>query len=89
GPKKLEAPNQLKILFVGRLEERKGINYLIQTVPAVVAKFPTAHYYIIGDDTTTGKGHTSVLAELKQFIASANCASNITFIDRVPLVELP
>jgi glycosyltransferase involved in cell wall biosynthesis len=89
GPRKIVDEGKIKILFVGRLEERKGINYLIQTVPEVVSKFPNAHYYIIGDDTTTGKGHTSVLSELKQFIANANCSANITFIPRVPLVDLP
>ena len=89
GPRKIVVEGQLKILFVGRLEERKGINYLIQTVPEVIKKFPNAHYYIIGDDTITGKGHTSVLTELKKFIAANNCAANITFIPRVPLTELP
>lgn len=89
GPRKIVDESKVKILFVGRLEERKGINYLIETVPQVVAKFPNAHYYVIGDDTLTGKGHTSILAELKKFIADSNCSANVTFIPRVPLVDLP
>jgi glycosyltransferase involved in cell wall biosynthesis len=89
GPCKIVAEGKLKILFVGRLEERKGINYLIETIPEVVKKYPNAHYYVIGDDTITGKGHTSVLNELKKFIQANNCHSNVTFMPRVPLVDLP
>ena len=89
GEKKLTASDKVKILFVGRLEERKGIRYLIQSVPAVVKAVPNAHFYIIGNDTNSGKGQKSHLDELKEFIAQANCSSNITFIDRIPLTDLP
>jgi hypothetical protein len=89
GPKALEADNQLKVLFVGRLEGRKGINYLVRAIPDVVQAVPEAHFYIIGDDTKTAAHQTSVLAELKRFIASARCQKNVTFIKRVPLEELP
>jgi glycogen(starch) synthase len=92
GERKLTAPDQMgqvKILFVGRLEERKGIRYLIQSVPAVVKAVPNAHFYIIGNDTNSGKGQKSHLDELKEFIAVSNCSSSITFIDRIPLNDLP
>jgi glycosyltransferase involved in cell wall biosynthesis len=95
GERKLNSENkdnqakQVKILFVGRLEERKGIRYLIQSVPAVLKAVPNAHFYIIGNDTNSGKGQKSHLDELKEFIAAANCGSNITFIDRIPLTDLP
>jgi glycosyltransferase involved in cell wall biosynthesis len=89
GPKAIPADDKLKVLFVGRLEERKGIKYLIQSIPEVVRRVPNAHFCIIGDDTNNGRGQKSVLAELKQYIADAKCSDNITFIARVPLVELP
>ncbi len=89
GKKAIAADDKLKVLFVGRLEERKGIKYLIQSIPEVVKRVPNAHFCIIGDDTNNGRGQKSVMAELKQFIADARCSEHITFIPRVPLVELP
>jgi glycosyltransferase involved in cell wall biosynthesis len=89
GPKSLIDPDRLKVLFVGRLEGRKGIRYLIESVPEVLKLVPEAHFYVIGDDTNTGKGQKSVLRELKQFIAKAGCSRSITFIPRVPLDSLP
>lgn len=89
GATKLPPDGKLKILFVGRLEERKGINYLVQAIPKIVAQFPDVHFFIIGDDTNTAPGQTSVLRELRQFIAASQCGDSITFIDRIPLVELP
>lgn len=86
----IEAPaDQLKVVFVGRLEERKGVKFLVHAIPDVVKAVPNAHFYIIGDDTNTAKGQTSALAELKQFIAETGCGQNITFIPRVLLTELP
>ncbi|CAM6003192.1 unnamed protein product [Sphagnum balticum] len=86
----LEAePDRLKVVFVGRLEERKGIKYLVHAIPEVVRAVPRAHFYIIGDDTNTAQGQTSALAELKAFIREAKCESSITFIPRVPLTSLP
>lgn len=89
GTRAIDAPKQLKILFVGRLEERKGINYLVQAIPEVVKSVPQVHFYIIGDDTNNAAGQTSVLAGLKQFIDQSNCQAHVTFINRVPLVDLP
>ncbi len=89
GDKSLESPGQLKVLFIGRLEGRKGIKYLIEAVPPILKAVPKAHFYIVGDDTKTGDGQTSVLAELKEFIAQADCQDSVTFISRVPLTELP
>lgn len=89
GPKAIEFPDTLKVLFVGRLEERKGVHYLVAAIPQILKAVPTAHFYILGDDTNTAKGKKSVLAELKRDIAKARCQKNVTFIKRVPLSKLP
>ncbi len=89
GVKAIEKPDQLKVLFIGRLEGRKGIKYLIEAVPTVLNQVPDVHFYIVGDDTKTAQGQTSVLAELQQFISQAKCQASVTFIDRLPLTELP
>jgi glycosyltransferase involved in cell wall biosynthesis len=39
------------VLFVGRLEPRKGIDVLVQAIPAVIEKVPEARFCIVGRDT--------------------------------------
>ncbi|HEY9870019.1 MAG TPA: glycosyltransferase family 4 protein [Candidatus Obscuribacterales bacterium] len=80
---------RLTVLFVGRLEERKGIHYLIEAVPPVAKAVPNVRFLVIGDDTNNAKGQKSVLAELKESIGRKHCQAYVEFIDRVPLSELP
>ncbi len=89
GSRAIKDNDCLKVLFVGRLEGRKGIKYLIQSWQEIIASVPKSHLYVIGDDTKTARGQTSVLAELKQYIRENKQTESITFIDRVPLSELP
>ena len=46
----LELPHPA-ILFVGRLEKRKGIHTLMQSIPIVLKETPQAHFFIVGRDT--------------------------------------
>lgn len=89
GEKALPSSDKLRILFVGRLEGRKGITYLIDAVPQVVQQFPNVEFVIIGNDTTTGEGMTSVLASLKKSLEASNCKKYVQFIDRISLDALP
>jgi glycosyltransferase involved in cell wall biosynthesis len=88
GPKAIPADRSLKVLFVGRLEERKGIRYLIDAVPEVARNVPNVRFIILGDDTNNGKGQSSVMAELKETIVRNSCGQYVEFIPRVPLAEL-
>lgn len=82
--------NQKNVLFVGRLEERKGIQYLIDAVPQVVNRCPEARFIVIGDDTVNATGgQRSVLADLKDSLARSGCSENVRFIARIPLSQLP
>jgi glycosyltransferase involved in cell wall biosynthesis len=53
-------PNQEKpvgavdILFVGRLEKRKGIDLLLDVVPDIINQFPGVTFHIVGDDSIPG-----------------------------------
>jgi glycosyltransferase involved in cell wall biosynthesis len=42
-------PDNGSILFVGRLVEKKGLNYLIEGLPSILEKHPTAMLRIAGD----------------------------------------
>ena len=37
-----------QILFVGRLVEKKGVKYLIEALPAIRARVPSAHLVVVG-----------------------------------------
>jgi len=89
GRKALPSDGRATVLFVGRLEERKGIGYLIAAVPKIVSVYPNVRFVIVGDDTNNAKGHKSQLAELRRQLAKSGCSKNVTFIPRVPLSELP
>ncbi len=39
------------VLFVGRLERRKGVHVLFQAIPLVLREVPDAHFFLIGRDT--------------------------------------
>lgn len=79
----------LTVLFVGRLEERKGISYLIDAFPHIVKAYANVRLVIIGDDTNNAPGQKSVLAQIKNTIAHYGLTHHITFIPRVPLSDLP
>ena len=53
-------PNQSKtdwtILFVGRLEQRKGITDLFAAIPKILQKVPNVHFIIAGSDNSQHDG---------------------------------
>ncbi|HEY9784026.1 MAG TPA: glycosyltransferase family 4 protein [Candidatus Obscuribacterales bacterium] len=89
GEKAFESGDKLTVLFVGRLEERKGIGYLIDAVPQVVKAVPNARFVIIGDDTNNARGQKSVRAELDASLRLNGCSAHVEFMGRVPLATLP
>jgi len=42
--------DKVQILFVGRLEERKGIRYLLEAVPEVISHCSEAEFVFVGED---------------------------------------
>lgn len=79
----------LRVLFVGRLEERKGISYLVQAIPQILKAVPETEFVIIGADTVNSEGgQRSVLADLRDFLGRNHVLGRVKFISRVPLTEL-
>ena len=50
-----DGPN---ILFVGRFELRKGIDLLLEAIPALLQRHPQLHFRLAGDDTLQTTGGT-------------------------------
>jgi glycogen(starch) synthase len=71
------------VLFVGRLEGRKGIDILLDAIPLVLAKEPAVMFRIIGDNTLCSpKGSTYA----EEFLACENgrrWADHVLFEGRV------
>lgn len=61
-----------KLLYVGRLDKTKGVDYLIQAMPEIIKRFPTATLSIVGEGI-----HRQKLIELTQEL---NLRKNISFI---------
>jgi glycosyltransferase involved in cell wall biosynthesis len=78
-----------RVLFVGRLEERKGITYLIEAVPKVVAQVPNAQFVFVGDDTNYGATGGSVLQSCKDTLEKHGCLNNALFVSQVKLAVMP
>lgn len=58
-PKKEKSGDTIDVLFVGRLEKRKGIDLLLEVVPDILQRFPEVVFHIVGDDSIpTLGGHT-------------------------------
>ena len=46
----LKSKNKIEVLFVGRLENRKGIDILLSAIPKIIRKNSTIRFKIIGSD---------------------------------------
>ena len=69
------------IVSVGRLVHRKGQDFLIQSLPAILEKHPTAHILMVGEGPYR-KNLTKMVEKLKLTQA-------VTFIGRIQYKDLP
>jgi hypothetical protein len=49
----------IEVLFVGRLENRKGIDVLLAAAPSLLARFPDMQLTVVGDDALPATGGAS------------------------------
>lgn len=82
-------PGPLRILFLGRLEQRKGIETIVAAFPLLVARHPDVTLTILGSDTPNIAGYSSARSYMEDRLRSAGCLENVSFIAQVPLTELP
>lgn len=77
------------LLYVGRLERRKGVEVLVEAFARVRAKHPKATLLLAGFSTDTGPGQASLLEYLKQQAGATGALDRIRFLGHVPYDELP
>jgi len=76
-------PDDPAIVSVGRLYARKGLFTLIESMPAVIARFPNAKFII------SGKGQSDEMHKLNAHAQRLGVTSNIIFTGYTPDKELP
>jgi glycogen synthase len=77
-PRKKNA--EIKITFLGRLEMRKGIDVILDTVPSIIEKFPTAKFYIIGESIEKSAGDQKIESAFIRNYQSLIDQDNVVFL---------
>ena len=70
-----------RILFVGRLSPEKGIQHLIQAMPAVLAKFADAKLLLVGNGP--------LLGEVRDQVTRLGLTDSVQFAGRQPRSAMP
>ena len=65
-----------KILFVGRLDKQKGIEYLIKAIPYVINNYKKTHFFILGSER-----QGNIEFYLRSLVEKLNIQPYLTFID--------
>ncbi len=78
-----------RILFMSRLEQRKGIETIAEAFPKIRAAYPDATLTMVGRDMPNFQGTHSGRQFLQSVFAEAGCMDGVTFVDHVPLQQLP
>jgi glycosyltransferase involved in cell wall biosynthesis len=76
-------PDDIAIVSVGRLYARKGLFTLIESMPAVIKRFPNAKFII------SGKGQSDEMHKLNVYADRLGVRGNIVFTGYTPDKELP
>ncbi len=71
-------PGTVEILFVGRLELRKGADLLLDAIPRVLGKVPHARFTLVGDDTIYVGGET-LRARFERRWAGSDVLARVSF----------
>jgi len=72
--------NYKKVVFVGRLDAQKGVEYLIRAIPNVIKNYTKVHFFILGN------GNLEKM--LKSLAKELNILESITFLDMIPLDKM-
>jgi glycogen synthase len=75
------------VLYIGRLETRKGVYNLSKAVPHVIRQIPGVQFIFLGKDSRGPLRESSMKKVMQKEMGDA--LSNVTFIDQVPLTDIP
>jgi len=69
-----------KVIFVGRLDAQKGVEYLIRAIPKILKKYNKVHFFILGN------GNLENI--LKKLAEELKILDFLTFLDMIPLERM-
>jgi hypothetical protein len=79
---------EVRILYVGRLEQRKGIHLLTESIPMIALSCPEARFTFIGADGPDDKGLGSMKTSVLNRLKACRTDHMVTFHDPVPYDDL-
>jgi len=79
----------VSILFLGRLEQRKGIETIAEAFPKVAAAYPGVQLTLLGSDTSNIRDYASAKQFLEAAFAASGYRDDVNFKNHVPLDQLP
>lgn len=79
---------KIRLLFVGRLESRKGIDVLLAAAPTILERFPDTVLNIVGDDTIVRPDGRTYKEEFLELELPASVRKRVIFHGRVEEDEL-
>lgn len=79
---------KVNVLFVGRLEARKGIDTLMEAIPPLGRQFPELTFTIAGEDSRPSEGDLTYRQQFERSPAWAEVADRVRFCGRVTDTEL-
>ena len=77
-----------RVLFVGHLQQLKGLHDLVAAIPVVAERHPEVEFQIVGNDTRTGPGKTSLRSALMRELRRLGVLERVRFIEPLPQSEL-
>lgn len=77
----------IDILFVGRLEKRKGIDVLLEVVPTIARLFHNVNFHIVGDDSIPSRNGSTYRMDFEQKYPQI-CGSRVYFYGKVSDADL-
>jgi glycosyltransferase involved in cell wall biosynthesis len=78
-----------RILFLGRLEQRKGIETIGAAFPEIFSRYPDISLTLVGNDTPNILGFSSGAEYLKNKFRIAGCLTAVGFVGNISLEDLP
>ncbi len=82
-----DPPDTCEVLYVGRLEQRKGVEALIRAMPAFLDACPDAKLLLAGGDLDAGPAIPSMQAHLLELLPS-RYRDRVRFLGRISREEL-
>ena len=85
---KFGLPNGKIVLFAGRMEQIKGIDILVESIPMVLQNMQDTNFVLVGQDRDTAPGGGSFKAWMKSKASEIGVGNNIIFKDAVTPADL-